>query len=296
MLLTGLLALGFLSVFQEDGGEEAAFAFVVDVDLVVFNVTVTDDDGALARGLTEADFTIVEDGAAQEIRLFRADTAPATVGLIVDSSGSVQGTQDEVARAAYALAEDIGPDDEVFLVAFNEHTFVYQPGSSPEQLREAVLRRPPMGMTAFYDALVVGLDAVQRGTRDRKALLVLSDGGDNASARSFDDVIAAARRSSATIFTVDIYDPYNRDRKPRVLRDIAELTGGQAYFVDSADELEGIWRDVAGSIRAQYSLGYYPTNTARDGTFREVQIRAVRDGKTLNVRTRSGYFAPGDGR
>jgi Ca-activated chloride channel family protein len=293
LTLLGLLGVNLLSVPQE--GEEVRFTLGVDVDLVVFNVTVTDGDGALVRGLTQDDFQVVEDDLVQEIGIFRAESAPATVGLIVDSSGSMREIHDDVAEASHAFAEASGPEDEFFLVMFNENAFVYRVDSTPAQLRAAVLRRPPEGLTAFYDALAVGLENLQGGSRDRKALLVLSDGGDNASQRALEDVLQLIRRSSATIYTVDIYDPYNRDRDPGVLREIAELTGGRAYFIESVDDLEQIWRDVARGIQAQYTLGYYAANTAHDGAFRSVRIQAVRDGQEFNVRTRRGYLAPAEG-
>jgi VWFA-related protein len=131
------------------------------------------------------------------------------------------------------------------------------------------------------------------GARERKALVVLSDGGDNASQLRLDDVLHMARRSGATIYTIGIYDDTNRDRNPRVLRQIAQVSGGRAYFPRSLNDLGQVWRDIAGGIRSQYTIGYHSSNPSRDGMFRKVTIAASRDGgRGLRVTTRDGYFAP----
>jgi VWFA-related protein len=136
---------------------------------------------------------------------------------------------------------------------------------------------------------------LKAGTKDQKALVVLSDGADNASRRRLEDVLQLAQRSSATIYTIGIYDETNLDRNPRVLRKIAELTGGRAYFPDSRKNLEQVWRDIAGEIRSQYTIGYHSSNPTRDGAYRKVQITAKRSGRgSLRVITRNGYFAPVD--
>jgi VWFA-related protein len=148
-------------------------------------------------------------------------------------------------------------------------------------------------MTALYDAMAASLVHLNAGTRDRKALVVLSDGGDNASSRSLEGVLEIAKRSNATIYTIGIYDESNMDRNPGVLRRIAELSGGQAFFPDSPNDLERVWRDVAGAIRSQYTIGYHSTDRNRDGKFRKVEITAGRNNRRdLRVVTRDGYIAP----
>ena len=145
-------------------------------------------------------------------------------------------------------------------------------------------------MTALYDALAAGLEHLKGGTRDRKALVVLSDGGDNASHRRLDDVLQIAQRSSATIYTIGIYDADDPDRNPGVLRRLAGSTGGRAYFPGALSDLEQVWRDIAGGIRSQYTIGYHSSNPSRDGTFRKVKITAGRNGgRGLRVTARDGY-------
>jgi VWFA-related protein len=207
------------------------------------------------------------------------------------------GKHADVTRAALAFAGASNPNDEIFVINFNEHVLFGLPPSIPftsdiGQIRSALTQTPPSGLTALYDALARGLDHLKTGTRDRKALVVLSDGGDNASTRRLDDVLQIAQGSSATIYTIGIYDDSDLDRNPRVLRRMAEQSGGRAYFPESLDHLDEVWRDIAGGIRSQYTIGYHSTNPNRDGLFRKVKISAGRNGsQSLRVTTRDGYRA-----
>jgi len=264
----------------------------------VVNVTVTDGKGRPVSGLQAGDFHIVEDNRNQDVALFDAADVPAIVGLIVDNSGSMIDKRAEVVTAALAFVAASNAHDEMFVVNFNEHVYMGLPEAVPftsdvNQIHAALLQRPPSGLTALYDALALGIEHLQAGTRDRRALVVLSDGGDNASRRSVDDVLLMARRSNATIYTIGIYDETNRDKDPRTLRKIADVSGGHAYFPRALDGLDQVWRDIAGGIRSQYTLGYRSTNQARDGLFRQVRITASRAGRRdLRVAARDGYFAP----
>lgn len=291
-----IACIGGASVSAQQSGTEAQLTIAVDVDLVVFNVTVTDRGTRPVAGLTPADFVLSEDGRRQAITLFSAEDVPASVGLIIDNSGSMVDKRADVVTAALAFVSASHPSDELFIVNFNEKAALGLPASTrftsdARQLRSALLP-VPTGLTALYDAVALGLEHLSAGTRDRKALVVLSDGGDNASRRRRDDVLEMARRSSATIYTIGVYDETNRDRNPRVLRQIAGVTGGRAYFPRALTDLSQVWRDIAGGIRSQYTLGYQSTNSARDGTFRKVAITATRDGGRLRVSTRDGYRAP----
>ena len=288
--------LGSASVPAQQNGTGAQMTIAVDVDLVVFNATVTDQRGRPVRGLKPGDFVLAEDGRTQAISLFSAEDMPASVGLIIDNSGSMVDKRTEVVNAALTFMAASNPSDELFVVNFNERASLGLPASTrftsdARQLRSALLP-VPTGLTALYDAVALGLEHLRAGTRDRKALVVLSDGGDNASRRRLDDVLEMARRSSATIYTIGVYDETNRDRNPRVLRQLADVTGGRAHFPRALADLSRIWLDIAGGIRNQYTLGYQSTNSARDGTFRKVTITARHDGRRLRVSTRDGYLAP----
>jgi len=286
---------GSVPAQQSRDGEQ--YTIAVDVDLVVFNVTVSDGKGRQVSGLKVGDFRVFEEGRLQEVKLFRAEDTPASVGLIIDNSGSMREKRADVAMAALNFVTASNPEDELFVVNFNENVYFGLPRSTPftnnVDLLRAALTTAPAGLTALYDALATGIEHLKTGTRDRKALVVLSDGGDNASHRTLDDVLQAAQRSSATIYTIGIYDETDQDRNPRVLRKIAQLTGGRAYFPDSPDDIERVWRDIAGGIRSQYTIGYFSSNSSLDGGFRKVKIVASRKGgRALRVTTREGYVAP----
>jgi Ca-activated chloride channel homolog len=297
-LLGSVLAGASIPAQQGRDGEQ--FTIAVDVDLVVFNVTVTDNKGRYVAGLKTSDFRLSEEGRLQDIKLFRAEDIPASVGLILDNSGSMRARRAAVTTAALDFVGESNPDDEMFVVNFNERVYLALPReipftSDPAKIRSALLQTAPMGLTALYDALAIGIEHLKSGTRDRKALVVLSDGGDNASRRKLEDVLKMAQQSSATIYTIGIYDQSDPDRNPGVLRKIAQVTGGRAYFPDSADDLGQVWNDIAGGIRSQYTIGYTSSNATRDGAFRKVKILASRNGgRSLRVTTREGFVAPTD--
>jgi Ca-activated chloride channel family protein len=298
--LISLLAGAALVPAQQGRGEgEGPLTFAADVALAVFNVTVTDGKGRHVAGLTARDFQVDEDGRAQAITLFDGADRPASVGLIVDSSGSMLDKRSDVVKAALSFVAASNSQDEMFVVNFNEHAYSGLPDSmnftqSADMVQVALLRTPTGGFTALYDALALGIDRLKTGARARKALVVLSDGGDNASRRSLDDVLREARRSTATIYTIGMYDDTDVDRNPRVLRTIADVSGGRAYFPRALTDLDRVWREVAASIRRQYTIGYESNSLNRDGGYRTVTITVTRNGRQrLRVITRDGYFASG---
>ena len=269
-----------------------------NVDLVTVNATVSDTKGHQVKGLSKDDFHIIEAGQDQTIQFVRPEDTPATVGLVIDNSGSMRRKRSDVIDAAVAFAEAGNPQDEIFIVNFNERVSMGLPAemaftSDLNQLRAALGNTRAEGKTALYDAVAAALKHVQTGTQQRKALVVISDGGDNASGATESDVLALAEQSNATIYTIEIDDPDDKDQNPKVLQDLERLTAGEAYRAKSLDELPGIWRKIAGGIRDQYTIGYIPVNRTHDGTFRNVKVIAVgKDGKALRVRARKGYIAP----
>lgn len=295
-LAAGVATAAPVAGFQTGDGSE--YTIGVDVDLVVFNVTVADKNGRHISGLTAHDFRVYDQNRLQNLTLFDAENVPATVGLVIDNSGSMREKRADVIKAALAFAAATNSEDELFVLNFNEKVYTGLPSSliftsNYADIRSALLRMAPAGLTALYDALAAGLDYLKKGRHDRKSLVVLSDGGDNASVTRLDDLLDLAKVSSATVYTIGIYDETDRDRNPRVLRKIAALTGGRAYFPDSVKALEDVWLDIAGGIRSQYTLGYHPSNPSRDGLFRKVKITAGRNGgQGLRVTTREGYLAP----
>ncbi len=274
------------------------FKLTVDVDLVIFNVTPVDGKGRPVKGLSKDNFRIFEDAVEQSIQFVRPEDIPATVGLVIDNSGSMRQKRADVVAAAMEFAESSNPQDEIFVVNFNERVSTGLPDSlqftnDKDQLRAALTTAKPDGKTALYDAVIAALNHLQAGTHQKRAVVVLSDGGDNASASSLEDVLRAAEHVNATVFTIGIYDPNDKDKNPNVLRQIAKLTGGQAYLPEGLDDLQEIWLKIADGIRNQYTIGYFSTNVKHDGTFREVKVSvAGKDGKPLRVRSRRGYISP----
>jgi len=269
----------------------------VDVDLVQFNVSVLDKKGHVVSGLDQQNFRIYEDGHPQDIRVFHPEDAPATVGVVIDNSGSMVTKRAEVIKAATDFLRSSNPRDEVFIVTFNENVSMGLPPNVPfsndfSQLHDALSRIRADGRTALYDAIAVALQHLDRGTMPKKAVVVLSDGGDNASHCGLKDVLRMSEKSSASIYTIGIYDESDHDRNPKVLRQLAKLTGGEAYIPRKVTQLDNVWRRIAGGIRNQYTIGYVSTNPARDGKFRNVKVSVTdKNGKHLEVRTRTGYLA-----
>ena len=273
------------------------YTLSVDVDLAAFNITVLDSAHRPVAGLTTSNFHVYEDGREEKIKIFQPEDTPATVGLIIDNSGSMANKRPDVVTAALSFIGASQRDDEMFVVDFNHRPWLGLPAAMPftsnvSELRAALLETRAEGTTALYDALELALDHLKDGSRQRKALVLLSDGGDNASAAKLDEVLRKAQQSSATIYCIGIYDPYQKDRNPGVLKKIAKVTGGESYFPESLTSLHSIWPRIAGAIRGQYTIGYVSSNPVRDGEFRKVKITAAgKRGKLLDVRSRSGYIS-----
>jgi Ca-activated chloride channel homolog len=268
-----------------------------EVDLVVLPVTVT-EKGSFVPGLTKEDFQVYEDGQRQTITVFEHRDVPVTVGLVLDGSGSMSRKRDEVVKAATDFLEASNPDDQIFVANFNERVSLGLPPSAPftsdvAQLKAAVLRGPSAGLTALYDATDLALKHLALGTNDKKALLLISDGGDDASHESFRQVLASAQHSNAIIYTIGILSEAQSDVNPGVLRKLAKDTGGEAFFPQSAEDLPTICQEIARDLGEQYTIAYVPQNKAHDGSYRTVRVTVHAPGKRgLVVRTRTGYFAP----
>jgi VWFA-related protein len=275
------------------------FQISVDVSLVVLQATVSGRNGHFAPDLAEQNFTLYEDGVRQTIKLFRHEDVPVTVGLVVDHSGSMQPKLAEVVAAARSFVESSNERDQMFVVNFNDRVSTAMTHGSPFlslsehlDLENAILGIPALGMTRLYDALRDAQDQVRAGTADKKALIVISDGGDNASKHTVAEVLNKAESSPALIYTIGIFDNDDPDRNPDVLRRLARFTGGEAFFPAHLEDTVAICRQIAHDIRNQYTLGYVSTNTTKNGAFRNVRVEAVAPGQgKLLVRTRSGYIA-----
>lgn len=273
--------------------------FSVNVDRVVLHVTVEDRHGGFVTGLDRGDFHVYEDGVAQPVEHFHHEDLPVTVGLVVDSSTSMRPKDTDVEAAAVAFAHSSNPDDEMFVILFNEDVMVGLPPtilftSSTVALESAMGRFTARGLTALYDGIDAGLDYLSRGSRDKKVLIVVSDGGDNASRHTLADVLGRAARSNVIIYTIGLYDELDRDRNPKVLKRLAEMTGGEFFQPTETKDVVGVCRRIAADIRHQYTITYSPLNRKQDGTYRTIRVTVTDpEHRRLEVRTRTGYRAPG---
>jgi Ca-activated chloride channel homolog len=276
----------------------APFTINVNVGLVELHATVQNHKGNLVSGLTQDDFHVYESGVLQKIEYFSHDDIPVTVGLVIDNSGSMRPKIPDVVTAALAFARSSNPQDQMFVVNFNEHVRFGLPDDTPftdqpGQLDVALSRIKADGETALYDAIAAALEHLNKGNRDKKVLIVVSDGGDNASQHKLDQVMATARQSDAIIYTLGLFDEEDPDKNPRVLQELAKETGGEEFLPESLSEVVPICEQIARDIRNQYTIAYVPTNDTQDGTYRAIQVKASSPGRgRLFVRTRAGYTAP----
>jgi VWFA-related protein len=273
------------------------------VDLVVLHVTVVDDRGQFVPNLKPNNFRVFEDKIEQKDSVFSRDDIPVTMGLVIDNSGSMREKRAQVNAAAVTFVKTSNPQDEVFVVNFNDEYYLdlnEDFTSNPKELNDALERIDTRGSTALYDAIVGSLDHLKLGHKDKRVLLVITDGDDDASRKTLEYTMKAAEQSDATIYAIGVFsdDDRKNDKKmvrhsKKVLTELAEATGGLAYFPDNLDQVEVVCTQVARDIRNQYMLGYYPTNNAKDGTFRMVQVQLVppKGLSKASVRTRAGYYA-----
>ena len=297
-----LLLVGFAPAQTPDKPSDR---ISVDVSLVVLHATVTDRTGRFVSGLRQKDFVIYDQGVAQPITLFRHEDVPVTVGLVVDHSGSMGPKIFDVMAAASTFARASNAADQMFVVNFNERVSFGLPAgvsftADASQLDDAISRTRTTGKTALYDAVIAGLERIREGTLDKKVLIVISDGGDNASRLTRSQAFNAARESNVIVYTIGLFGPDDPDRNPRLLEALARSTGGEAFFPKSSGEVVGICSEIAKDIRSQYTLGYAPP-AAPGGAWRKIRVEAGSPGRgRLSVRTRDGYFPashkPGSGR
>ena len=274
------------------------YTISVSVDMVVLHATVRNRNGALVSGLGKEDFQVYEDGALQQIESFSHEDIPVTVGLVVDNSGSMGPKRPEVISAILSFARSSNAEDQMFVVTFNENVSFGLPDGTPftdkgPELRAALSKIAASGMTALYDAVAAALEHLKKGKRDKKVLIVISDGGDNASKHSLAEIMAMAGQSDAIIYTIGVFDENDPDRDPGALKRLARASGGEAFLPGSPKDVFPVCEQIARDIRNQYSITYLPTNAKQDGSYRVIQVYAVAPGRErLTVRTRAGYYAP----
>jgi len=265
-------------------------------EIVVLQAVVENRHGGYVSNLTVDSFSVSEDGMPQVIAFFNKQDAPVTVGLLVDSSGSMRAVREFVAAAAASFASQSNPRDEIFALTFGDDVRAALPRSDPFTSDGAVLQRALIdaltarGRTALFDAVARGLDYLADGTNERKVLVVISDGGDNASSATFDEIVRSAQRSNALIYTVIVRDPLETAANPRRLRRLAEQSGAEAFEPHDIGEVPSVLEHIARDIRNMYTLGYAPVADKGPG-LRRVRVRVSGPGSgSLRVRTREAYL------
>jgi VWFA-related protein len=274
-------------------GQEATFR--TDTRLVVLNVSVFDKDGKIVRDLGKSAFTIYENDEKQTLSTFRQEDVPISLGLIIDTSASMTDKRDRVASAALSMVKASNPDDEVFIINFNESAVLSKEFTNNiKDLENSLRNLDPKGETAMRDALLLGIEHLRhRAHRDKKVLLVVTDGEDNSSMETQAHLVEVAQQNDVIIYAIGLLgaeEPASAARAKKQLGELTVQTGGQSWFPTDVAEIANITPQIAHEIRNQYILAYTPTNLAADGSFRKIRVEVDVPGAV--VRTRAGYYAP----
>lgn len=293
-ILIAALAAALLFLSPKTTAQEKP-TFSTRSDLVVLHVVVEDRKGTYVSGLRQDYFTVLEDDKPQAVQFFSAADTPASIGLLVDNSTSMMSRREMAVAAALGFTEQSNPEDEVFVLGFNEEVAeIVSPrviGETNMVSLRALLKGGlfARGKTALYDAIMAGFDRLERGKHSRQVLVLISDGGDNASAATLRDVLSRTRESEAAIFTVMLKDPVNRDGNPRLLKRLAGDTGGEAFEPDDMDDVPETLQHIARDIRSAYTIGFAPSSAVTERALRKLRVVVRTPAGTLKARTRGGY-------
>ena len=274
----------------------------LDVELALVNVTVTDPYNRLVTGLEPDNFRVFENNVEQEVVTFSSEDVPISIGLILDLSGSMAEKLGKAKQAAVQFLKTANPQDEFFLIGFNEHAELVAPFTNNiEDLESKMLTMSAKGKTALLDAIYLGLTQMRNASRGKRALLIISDGGDNSSRYNEKDIKRLVREADTQLYSVGIFEPFEyRSRTPEelngptLLNEMAELTGGRSFAVENLNELPDIAAKIGAELRNQYVVGYRPSHRARDARWRKIKIklRAPKGLPPLTAYAKTGYYAP----
>jgi Ca-activated chloride channel family protein len=274
----------------------------LDVDLALVNVTVTDPYNRLVTGLDPDNFRVYEDNIEQEVVTFSSEDVPISIGVIFDFSGSMANKIGKAREAAVQFFKTANPQDEFFLVSFNERAELTSAfTNSVEDLQSRMMLTAPKGRTALLDAIYLGLSQMRGAKNGKRALLILSDGGDNHSRYNESDIKRLVKEADTQLYAIGIFDPLGyRNRTPEelngpsLLSEVTEMTGGRVFAVENLNDLPDIASKIGMELRNQYVLGYRPSNKAHDARWRKIKIklRAPKGLPPLNVYSKTGYYAP----
>ena len=279
---------------QGQAGDNGVFVFKKEVEEVMLHATVADDKNHLVTNLDKSAFTVFENNQPQTITSFRHEDIPVAMGIVIDNSGSMREKRDKVNKAALNLVRSSNPQDQVFVVNFNDEYYLDQPFTSDiNKLREALEKVEARGGTALYDAIVASADYMKKNAKlQKKVLFVVTDGEDNASRESLEEAVRRLQEENGpTVYAIGLLGEEKARRARRALETIAQRTGGIAFLPRTLDEVDQISSSVAHDIRNQYTIGYKPTTPKSAGGYRAIRVEAHAKGYgKLIVRTRSGYY------
>jgi Ca-activated chloride channel family protein len=274
----------------------------LDVDLALINVTVTDPYNRLVTGLDPDNFRVFEDNVEQEVVTFSSEDVPISIGVIFDLSGSMANKIGKAREAAVQFFKTANPQDEFFLVSFNERAELTSSfTNSVEDLQGRMMMTSAKGRTALLDAIYLGLSQMRGAHNAKRALLILSDGGDNHSRYNENDIKRLVKEADTQLYAIGIFDPFAyRNRTPEelngpsLLSEVTDMTGGRVFAVENLNDLPDIASKIGMELRNQYVLGYRPSNKAHDSRWRKVKIKmhAPKGLPPLNVYAKTGYYAP----
>ncbi len=300
-LLSKAVALGCtaaLSISLYSFAQQADPVFRSDTRLVLLHATVVDRKGQLLTDLKRESFKVLENGVEQQLKIFKREDVPVSLGLVVDNSGSMKMKRKKVESAALALVKASNPKDEVFIVNFNDVGYLDVPMTSAlPKMEEGIARIDSRGGTAMRDALALSIEYIKaKGKNEKKVLLIITDGDDTASSpeNTVEKTLIKAQKSEVLVFAIGLLsEESKRDAKraERVLNALANQSGGVAHFPAASDDVDKVALQVAQEIRNQYILAYTPTKPD-DGSFRKINVQVKGPGTPV-VRTRSGYYAGG---
>lgn len=269
--------------------------FHSDTRLVVLHASVTDKKGKLVTNLNQQAFKVFENGQPQQVKIFRREDVPVSLGIIIDDSGSMSTKRSRVEAAALEMVRNSNPQDEVFIVNFNDDAYLDVPFTNDvRKLEQGLARIDSRGGTAMRDAISMSLDYMAKNAKkDKKVLLIITDGNDNASNISLEKVVARANQSDTLIYAIGLFteeEKHEATKARRALNELCSATGGLAFYPKELAEVQSLAVEVARDIRSQYTIAYTPSIQALDGSYRQIKVTVDAPGKPV-VRTRSGYYA-----
>jgi Ca-activated chloride channel homolog len=274
----------------------------IDTNLVLIPVTVTDPLNRFVTGLEQDSFKVYEDKAEQKVVSFGSEDAPLSIGIVFDTSGSMGPKLDKSRQAVTEFFKTANPEDEAFLVVFNDKPELVTPFThNLEEIQNRLTFTQSKGRTALLDGIYLGLHTMKKAKNPRKALVVISDGGDNSSRYTETEIKNLVKEADVQIYAIGIYEPVqSRGRTPEelsgpgLLTDISEPTGGRHFVVENLNELPDVAAKIGIELRNQYVIGYSPSNQTRDGKYRKIGVKLIqpRGLPPLHAFWRTGYYAP----